>query len=34
MVTAQYSIDQITQPPQLNSAGWYMFHAGFGTTSD
>lgn len=29
-ILAQYSVDQLAQPPRLNSTGVYVFHADFG----
>src|SRR5579883_1304125 len=34
VVPAQYSLDQISQPPRLNSTGWYVFHVDFGLMDD
>jgi hypothetical protein len=31
-IPVQYNIDQVTQPPRLNSSGSYVFHADFGQT--
>lgn len=30
VIPAQYSLDEISRPPQLNSTGWYVFHVDFG----